>query len=183
MDGSRAYTFEVPFMSPRATRLLDRLRANQWLRNVGRKTALKGLVGEGVTARFARSRDEARAALRGLPWDHKLTDAFNATIAAFIRLYGNEWYQKHFNRHFPGYARLVEPVRRPAARAMAEAWDLSEDRCVLLLSNMPGWLAAADLERKWRLEFHLSEAAVYLAGHVPCGWTGRDCHSGQFLVY
>jgi hypothetical protein len=182
VSGSRSYTFDVPFMSPRATKLLDRLKANDWFRNVGRRTPLR-LVGEEVGYRFAKSADEVRTRLRGLAWRNHLNAASNATTDAYDMLYGREWMQKHHHRVIAAYYRLILPIRRKVAPALAKAWDLTGDAATLLLMNMPDWLAAADLERKWRVEFLLGEAAIYLAGHVPCGWSGRDSHCGEFLVY
>ena len=183
MKGSRTYRFDIPFMSPRATRLLDRLRANDWFRNVGRQTALRELDRYEVSARFARSADDVRTRLRGLGWRNRLNEASNALTDAYDLLYGREWMEKHHHRVIAAYYRLILPVRRKVAPTLAKAWDLTGAAATLLLMNMPAWLAAADLEKKWRVEFLLGEAGVHFAGHVPCGWTGRDNHCGDFLVY
>ena len=182
MSGSRTYKFDVPFMSPRATKMLDRLKANDWFRNVGQRTTLR-LVGEEVGYRFAKSADEVRPRLRTLAWGNHLNAASNAVTDAYDMLYGREWMQKHHHRVIAGYYRLILPIRQKVAPTLAKSWDLTRDAATLLLMNMPAWLAAADLEKKWRVEFLLGEAGIYLAGHLPCGWSGRDPHCGEFLVY
>jgi hypothetical protein len=129
--------------------------------------------------------DPAQAArnLASPEWERAISESGNAVLAALRQLYGRMWYNAHLRDHLLGYDSVVGPVSAAANVAAAGIPWLGAGRPQLAVGPLRALAVAADLEPHFRLEFHLTVASAYLAGHLPCGWDGEDMHGGTLLVH
>src|SRR5262249_43107041 len=98
-------------------------------------------------------------------------------------LFGRLWCDTYLRKYAKEYDRLVRPIRPRVLKALRSAGDLDSTARQWLVRSLSGMLMATDLQPLFRVEFLLNEARIYLAGHIPCGWSGPALHTGEFAAY
>lgn len=159
-------------MHPRTSATLDRLRHEDWFRNVG--------IHDTEGADVLSSWDEAVASCSNSTWVDLCLEAVNQYCARLIERSPAD-YERWNNVVF-----TVKPV----SQALVE----EKTRAVIKKNNLPkaflnavNWdilhlCMEAEFADIYPAGFYASQAYWYAVGHFPCGWRGQF-PEGRLVVY